>query len=95
MVVEAWCCTLDDECAQGPRFPTNGNSQKGGESFLSQFSEMFVGVVLFRRFRRYGAQIFYCLTRNTAADGQAHLTQSGGCEADIASHDEFIAISLE
>ena len=86
---------LDDERAEWPCFPANGDGEEDREALLSEIREVLVGPVRARVVARDGPQVLDRLPRHALADRETDLTQRLRREADVAAHDELVAIALD
>ena len=76
-------------------FSQNRHREKGRKALFAEASEMLVSCMRLGQLRRNRTHVFYSLTRDALSDGEAHLADGLGGKANVAAHDELVAVAFD
>ena len=94
-LLEAASCALDDERSERAGLAADRHGEEHRVTLLAEDLEVLVGRVLRRVLARDGAQVLDGLARHALADVEADLADGARREADVAAHDQLVAVALD
>src|SRR5579859_1606041 len=95
VLLEWLALALNDYGPQRAGFAADGHREEDGKALLPQLLEVLVRGVLLGGIGGDGAQVLDRFTGDALANLEAYLPEHALGKADVAAHDELVAVALE
>ncbi len=86
---------LHNQRTEGTRATSNRDRKEHREALLAKLGEVFVGRVCLGGLGRHRPHVLNCLACDALANAHSDLAQRLAFEADVAAHDELVAVAFD